>query len=59
MLSIKEKIGDIFEDMEDNLCVSNSPGWCFETNQWQNGNELDENLNANIIGIFIFARFKE
>ncbi len=56
MSEVKEKIGDIFEDEEDNLCVINSPGWCFETCQWNNLHDPDENLSVRVTGIFVFAK---
>ena len=56
MLEVKNIIGEIFEDMEDNLCVLDSPGWCFETSHWDNGDDPDKNLGASIVGIFVFAK---
>lgn len=45
--------GEVQEDLEDNLIVSNSAGWCFETEQWKSPN-LKENRGAQITAIFIF-----
>ena len=58
MQEVNKTIGDIFEDEEDNLCVVDSPGWCFETSPWRNGHETDKNLAAVIVGIFVFAKPK-
>ncbi|MBC8083209.1 MAG: hypothetical protein H7Z21_08360 [Hymenobacter sp.] len=58
MQEVQETIGDVFEDEEDNLCVVDSPGWCFETSPWHNGQEADKNLAAVIVGIFVSAKPK-
>lgn len=42
------------EDEEDNLVVPNSPGWCFETEEWRNPQTVSNNRDARIISIFVF-----
>lgn len=32
---VKDKYGDIIEDIEDNLILKNYPGVCFETEMWE------------------------
>jgi len=41
------------EDEEDNLVVPNSPGWCFETEQWATPQTVSNNRNAKITSIYV------
>ena len=43
------------EDEEDTLVVATSPGWCFETEEWRNPRTVDNNRDARIVSIFVFA----
>jgi hypothetical protein len=43
------------EDEEDKLVVPNSPGWCFETEEWRNPQTVSNNRNARIVSIFVFS----
>jgi hypothetical protein len=45
----------IQEDEEDNLVVPNSPGWCFETEEWKSPQTVSNNRNARIVTIFVFS----
>jgi hypothetical protein len=47
--------GKVIEDEEDNLVVPNIFGWCFETEIWQNGHKIDDNLISQITEIFIYG----
>ena len=51
--------GEVSEDGEDNFIVSNFLGWCFETEVWQNGQEISKNLNSRITEIFVFVENKK
>jgi len=51
---VQSAFGKVMEDEEDNLIVPSIPGWCFETETWQNGQEISENLNSRITEIFVF-----
>jgi hypothetical protein len=43
------------EDEEDNLVVPDSPGWCFETEEWGMPQTISNNRNARIVSIFVFS----
>ncbi len=40
------------EDEDDNLVVPNSPGWCFETEEWKSPKTVSDNRGARIASIF-------
>jgi len=44
----------VIEDAEDNLVVPDSPGWCFETEEWGGTQTIEENFNARITSICVF-----
>jgi hypothetical protein len=46
-------IGPVHEDLEDNLVVLGSPGWCFETSRWR-GERLKDDHDSHITAIFVF-----
>jgi hypothetical protein len=46
--------GSVQEDGEDNLVVPNSPGWCFQTEEWKSPQTVSNNRNARIVAIFAF-----
>ncbi len=52
---VERLIGPIGEDDEDNLVVVGSPGWCFETEPWRPGTALEDNRDARLSWIFVFA----
>jgi hypothetical protein len=43
------------EDEEDDLVVPDSPGWCFETEEWGTPQTVSNNRNARIVSIFVFS----
>jgi hypothetical protein len=45
----------VVEDDEDNLVVPDSPGWCFETEQWVTPQTVSKNRNAKIVSICVFG----
>jgi hypothetical protein len=51
---IQQTIGPVIEDEEDNLIVSSSPGWSFETEEWLEGHQPEKNANARVSEIYIF-----
>jgi hypothetical protein len=53
---VEESFGcSVQEDEEDNLVVPNSPGWCFETEEWKSPQTLSNNRNARIVSIYVFG----
>jgi hypothetical protein len=52
---IQSVLGPVVEDEEDNLIVEGSSGWCFETEEWLNGHQPDQNLDARVSEIYVFA----
>ncbi len=52
---VQSAIGEVILDDEDNLVVSNEDGWCFETEAWQNGMKIEDNLSARISTIFVYS----
>ncbi len=42
-------------DEEENLVVPDSPGWCFETEEWGTPQTISNNRNARIVSIFVFS----
>ena len=54
---VRDVLGPVFEDNEDNLVVAQVPGLCFETEAWRGdpGREtVEENLDAKLTEIFVF-----
>jgi hypothetical protein len=51
-------LGKVIHDDEDNLTVPTIAGWCFETETWQYGPEIDDNLDSLITKIFVYAIHK-
>lgn len=52
---VQDAIGPVLEDDEDNLIVAQLPGICFETETWRGGKRVEENLDAKLTDIFVFA----
>jgi hypothetical protein len=52
---VRDAIGPVLEDDEDNLIVSDLPGMCFETGTWRGGRTVEENLDAKLTDIFVFS----
>lgn len=44
----------VIEDDDDNLIVADSPGWCFETEEWLGNHSIEENVSRRITEIFVF-----
>ena len=51
---IQRAIGPVVEDDEDNLVVPGSLGWCFETEEWLEGHQPEQNPNAQVSEIYVF-----
>lgn len=51
---IQQAIGPVIEDEEDNLVVPGSPGWCFETEEWLEGHQPEQNPKARVSEIYVF-----
>jgi hypothetical protein len=43
------------EDEEDNLVVPNSPGWCFDTEEWKIPQTVSNNRKSRIVSIFVIS----
>ena len=52
---VRDAIGPVLEDDEDNLIVAHLDGVCFETGTWRGGRTVEENLDAKLTDIFVFA----
>ena len=56
---VEERFGcSVEEDEEDNLIAPNSPGWCFETEEWAKPYTVSNNRNAKITSISVFKTRK-
>jgi len=51
---VEAALGKVVQDKEDNLTVAESPGWCFEADQWSPGGG-GRNRQARISEIFVFS----
>jgi hypothetical protein len=51
---VQAVMGTISEDDDDNLVVSGSPGWCFETEEWLAGRRPIENPSVRVTEIYVF-----
>ncbi len=51
---VEQALGPVVQDREDNLAVTGSPGWCFETVRWTAGGSRS-NRQAAIAEIFVFS----
>ncbi|HET9914930.1 MAG TPA: hypothetical protein VFQ13_23780 [Anaerolineales bacterium] len=56
---VQSAIGEVIEDDEDNLVVPNEDGWCFETEVWQNGEKVEDNLSSRISAILVYPAAHE
>jgi hypothetical protein len=52
---IQSSFGPVVEDEDDNLIVEGRPGWCFETEEWMAGRQPEQNPNARVSEIYVFA----
>jgi hypothetical protein len=52
---IQSSFGPVVEDEDDNLIVEGRPGWCFETEEWMAGRQPEQNPNARVSQIYVFA----
>ena len=52
---IQNAFGPVVEDEEDNLTVPSMAGWCFETEPWRDSHKLEDNLDACVTEIFVYA----
>ncbi len=55
---VRDVLGPVVEDDEDNLIVAQVPGLCFETEAWRGdpGREtVEENLDAKLTWLFVFS----
>lgn len=53
---VQNHMGKISEDEDYNFITPSTPGWCFETDDWNTDSdepEFDKNLNIEISEIFI------
>ena len=53
---VQNHLGKISEDEDDNFITPSTPGWCFETDDWNTDSDepqFDKNLNMEISEIFI------
>lgn len=44
----------VAEDQEDNLVVTGSRGWCFESEEWVSDTTVEGNRQAHVCAIFVF-----
>jgi len=51
---IQQAIGAVTEDEEDNLVVPGYPGWCFETEEWLEGHQPEQNPKARVTEIYVY-----
>ncbi len=51
---VKNLLGKVEEDEDDNLVVAGMSGWCFETEEWLEGRQSIQNPNARISEIYVF-----
>jgi hypothetical protein len=49
-------LGVVVEDEDDNLVVEGSPGWCFESSQWQLSPSGVPDTSATVTEIYIFRQ---
>jgi CRISPR/Cas system-associated endoribonuclease Cas2 len=55
---LRDVLGPVVEDEEDNLVVAQVPGVCFETEAWRGDpgcETVEENLDAKLTEIFVFS----
>ena len=52
---IQSALGPVVEDEDDNLIVGGMPGWCFETEEWVAGRQPEQNPDARVSEIYVFA----
>jgi hypothetical protein len=52
---VQSALGPIAEDEDDNLIVAGMPGWCFETEEWAAGRGPEQNPDARVREIYVFA----
>jgi hypothetical protein len=55
IVGVEAYLGPVSEDPSDNLIVDGMPGWCFETEEWGGLHTLDENRDARITSICVYA----
>ena len=51
---VQTLLGKIEEDEDDNLVVVGTPGWCFETEEWLEGRQPEQNPKAKISEVYVF-----
>ena len=51
---VQATLGPVYEDDEDNLVVESVPGLCFETTVWRWPQTVETNLDASVIGFFVY-----
>lgn len=51
---VQNLIGRVEENDDDCLVVAGMSGWSFETEEWDESHQLQQNLTAKIVDIFVF-----
>lgn len=54
LAEVQRRMGLVVEDWDDTLRVEGSDGWCFDTSSWDNGWEVEQNLEARLVEIAVF-----
>lgn len=54
LAEVQLRMGLVVEDWDDTLRVEGSDGWCFDTSSWDNGWEVEQNLEAKLVEIAVF-----
>jgi hypothetical protein len=55
LVEVQRRMGPVVQEWDDALMVEGSDGWCFETSSWDNGWEVEQNLEARLVEIFVNA----
>ncbi|GAA3920580.1 hypothetical protein [Hymenobacter algoricola] len=53
LVEVQRRMGPVVEEWDDTLMVEGSDGWCFDTGAWANGWEVEQNLEARLVEIFV------
>ena len=54
LVEVQRRMGPVVEEWDDTLMVQGSDGWCFDTTVWDKGWEVEQNLEARLVEIFVF-----
>ncbi|GAA3944535.1 hypothetical protein [Hymenobacter algoricola] len=53
LVEVQRRMGPVVEEWDDTLMVEGSDRWCFDTSAWANGWEVEQNLEARLVEIFV------